>query len=156
MLTMLRLLILVAFSLLFTNSIIPGFEKDKTCPEPCKLQKPKASSSKNLQKSNISHVQEIKKDYSNTNTINIHSSSSDLKEIIRKKVQPNFSESHSIDRIKIATREELNKYNDIKLNKKFLPSPNQNIGKSMYDLIKKKEIDFKLEDVPFKEDTLNE
>ena len=143
---MIRFLIIIALSLFFTTSIIPGFEKDKTCAEPCNTPKPKASSPKNLQKSNVSPSQEIKKE--KINTINIHSSSTELKEIIRKKVQPIYSESHAIDRIKITTREELNKPLDTKLNKKFLPS-NQNIDKNLNGFMKKKEQDLNIQEAPF-------
>ena len=152
MLTMIRFIFIIALSFLYTTAIIPGFDKDKNCLEPCNLSKPKVSSPKNITKTNVSPSQEIKKERSNN--INIHSSSNDLKEMLRKKVQPNHSESHTIDRIKIATREELNKPLDIKLNKKFLPSTHI-IDKNMNGFMKKKEVDVNIQDAPFN-DSLKE
>lgn len=152
MLTMIRYIFIIALSFLYTTAIIPGFDKDKNCLEPCNLSKPKVSPPKNITKTNVSPSQEIKKEKSSN--INIHSSSNDLKEMLRKKVQPNYSEAHTIERIKIATREELNKSRDIKFNKKFLPSM-QKIDNNMNGIMKKKEQEVEILE-PLFNDTLKE
>jgi hypothetical protein len=117
---MFRIKLTISFLIIISSAIFPGFDKEKECKEPCKSTRPKVTVSKSSAKTNVLPQIEKKKD--NTSLINIHSSTGELKDEIKKTVQPNYSEAYAIEKFKILTREDLRNSQETEFSNKFIPS----------------------------------
>lgn len=139
--SMLRFKLTISFLIIISTAIFPGFDKEKECKEPCNSTRTKVTSSKPSTKMNVLPPIEKKKEI--TNSININTSIGELKDEIKKKVQPNYTESHSIEKFKLLTKESLYNSKETEFSNKFVPS-DQKIQKNKSP--KSKEQDINLDD----------